>query len=168
MTEIQRLVAAIAKISEVYLVRLAKAGDKEGLLRYSLRLADYATRLAVLVGPPLAAKEAAELYVPEPVSSDPSVAVQQILAATGHPLTFGPSGETLAIDGASVIADATPQQQRELALLGFFGQPATNPSVDWSLFLRYYEPMDELGNWTPKEAYAFTGTWQGYLAEGRE
>lgn len=59
--EVQRLVAAIAKISEVYLVRLSKSGDEEGMLKYTLRLADYSTRLAVILSPSLSRAEVADL-----------------------------------------------------------------------------------------------------------
>jgi hypothetical protein len=64
MTEQARLGAAIAKISSIYLVRSIKADDDAATLKWSLRLADYATRLAVLSAPPLAAKEAATLMPP--------------------------------------------------------------------------------------------------------
>jgi hypothetical protein len=167
MTEIQRLAAAIKTISEVYLGRVVKSGDRDGIAKWSLRLADYSTRLAVLVSPPLAMREAAEVEA-EPLSKDPSIAMHQILAATGHPVKVGPAGEVYAIDPAGVIADATPQQNRELALLGFFGNDVTTPGIDWSLFLHYYQP-DTSGNndggWTPKPQYDATGgAWQSYLA----
>lgn len=61
MTEIQRLAAAIKTVSEVYLGRVVKSDDKAGIVKWSVRLADYSTRLAVLASPPLAAKEAADL-----------------------------------------------------------------------------------------------------------
>jgi hypothetical protein len=48
MTEQARLGAAIAKISTIYLPRALKADDDAATLKWSLRLADYATRLAVL------------------------------------------------------------------------------------------------------------------------
>jgi hypothetical protein len=44
MTEQARLGAAIAKISSIYLVRSIKADDDAATLKWSLRLADYATR----------------------------------------------------------------------------------------------------------------------------
>jgi hypothetical protein len=53
MTEIARLAAAIKTISEVYLGRVVKSDDKAGIAKWSTRLADYSTRLAVLAGPAL-------------------------------------------------------------------------------------------------------------------
>lgn len=64
MTEVQRLAAAIAKISEVYLGRVVAKGDKAAIAMWSLRVADYSTRLAVLVSPPLKIAEAVELDEP--------------------------------------------------------------------------------------------------------
>jgi hypothetical protein len=63
MTEIQRLAAAIKTISEVYLGRVVKSGDRDGIAKWSLRLADYSTRLAILVSPQaaLAKAEVADL-----------------------------------------------------------------------------------------------------------
>jgi len=61
MKEIQRLAAAIKTISETYLANVVKSGDNAAIAKWSLRLADYSTRLAVLVSPPLARKEAVEL-----------------------------------------------------------------------------------------------------------
>ena len=162
MTEIERLAAAIKTISEVYLGRVVKSGDRDGIAKWSLRNADYSTRLAVLASPALAAKEAAELDVPEPLSSDPSIALHQILAATGHPVKVV-NGETFAVDPAAVLADATPEQVRELALLGgVFGNPDSMPGVDWSLFLANYERTAD--GWQPTAAYQAAGGWAGYLA----
>lgn len=101
---------------------------------------------------------------PEVLSSDPGTALHQILAATGHPVQVI-DGRTQAIDPGSVLDDATPEQIRELALLGFFGQSAPNPikGVDYSLFDRYYE-HDAPNHWQPKAEYMNTGTWQSYIA----
>lgn len=162
MTEVQRLAAAIKTISETYLGRVVAKGDREGIAKWSLRLADYSTRLAVLVSPALAVKEAAEVAVPEPLSTDPSIAIHQLLAATGHPVRIV-DGETSAVDPSGVIADATPEQNRLLALLGFFGNDTTLPGIDWSLFLERYETTGE-GNWQPTAAYQAAGGWAGYLA----
>jgi hypothetical protein len=67
MDEIARLAAAIRTISETYLTRVVKSGDKAAIAKWSLRLADYSTRLAVLVSPPLAKAEVADLNPPEDV-----------------------------------------------------------------------------------------------------
>lgn len=64
MSEIARLAAAIRTISEKYLTNVVKSGDRDGIAKWSLRLADYSTRLAVLVSPVLAITEAAELGEP--------------------------------------------------------------------------------------------------------
>ena len=165
MTEIQRLAAAIKTISEKYLTNVVKSGDKAGIAKWSLRLADYSTRLAVLVSPALAKAEIAELEVPEPLSSDPSVARAQILAATGHPLTFDETGQARTLDPEAVLKDASPEQNAQLALLGFFGNNVEWAAVDWSLFLKYYEPQATGGgDWQPKAPYFDTGTWPAYVA----
>jgi hypothetical protein len=75
MSEIQRLGTAIKTISEKYLPRALAAKDKAELLKWSLRLADYSTRLAVLVSPALARKEAVELD--EPPVYDPPLTYDQ-------------------------------------------------------------------------------------------
>ena len=74
MTEVQRLVTAIDTISN-YLARAAKANDKAALLKWSLRAADYSTRLSVLVSPKLAITEAAALG--EPPVYDPPLTYDQ-------------------------------------------------------------------------------------------
>lgn len=63
MSETTRLAAAIKTISETYLGRVVKSGDREGIAKWSLRLADYSTRLAVIASPraALVAREADEL-----------------------------------------------------------------------------------------------------------
>jgi len=66
MTEIERLAAAIKTISETYLTRMVAKGDIGGVQKWSLRLADYSTRLAVLTGPALSRAEVAELNPVEP------------------------------------------------------------------------------------------------------
>lgn len=69
MSEIARLAAAIKVISEKYLTRVVKSGDEAGIAKWSLRLADYSTRLAVLASPKaaLAKAEVADLNPPEEV-----------------------------------------------------------------------------------------------------
>lgn len=53
--EIKRLAAAIATISQKYLVNVTKAGDVAAIQKWSLRLADYSTRLALLTAPTVTA-----------------------------------------------------------------------------------------------------------------
>jgi hypothetical protein len=98
----------------------------------------------------------------EALSANPAVAIHQILAATGHPTVLDEAGATLARQPDDVLRDASEEQARELALLGFFGQPGTNANVDYSLFEQYYQSTGD-GNWAPKDEYATTGTWQAYL-----
>lgn len=70
MGEIARLGAAIKTISEKYLGNVIRAGDTEGILKWSTRLADYSTRLAALVAPALTAEEA-EAVEPSPDAIGP-------------------------------------------------------------------------------------------------
>jgi len=144
MSEIARLGAAIKTISEKYLGNVIRAGDTEGILKWSTRLADYSTRLAALVAPPLTKAEAAEVEVPPALSADPSVAIAQILAALGFDsrITNAP---------AAILAAASPEQNAQLTLLGLFGTPddqATFPTADFSLYLQYHERVG--GGWAPK------------------
>jgi hypothetical protein len=71
MTETERLAAAIKKISEKYLTAVVKNKDEKGITKWALRLADYSTRLAILVTPEvrLASREAAEV---EPAEAPPN------------------------------------------------------------------------------------------------
>lgn len=64
------------------------------------------------------------------LSTDPSIAEKQILASLG----FGDVS-----DPTEVLRVATPEQVRELALLGYFGQPGAVAGVDYSLFKQYYK-----------------------------
>jgi hypothetical protein len=96
-----------------------------------------------------------------PLSTDASTALAQILSATGHPITLNEEGQTVAIDPLNVIADASAEQQRELALLGFFGQPESRDDVDYSLFTEYYHATGD-GNWAPNDPD--TSAWATYLA----
>ena len=150
---------AIAKIVSQYIP------NTEGQVQqgWYLRLASYAARRAAELAPPLTAEDVEDFADDEPLSSDPSVAIHQLLARTGNPVTFNEAGATLALDPVAVLEDATDEQQRELALLGFFGQKGTRNDVDYSLWEQYYD-QDADGNAAPKEQYATGGTWQAYLA----
>jgi hypothetical protein len=64
MSEQQSLIAAIKVISTKYLPTVVRKHDDAGILKWSLRLADYASRLAVVVSPPLAAREMVALSGP--------------------------------------------------------------------------------------------------------
>lgn len=116
------------------------------------------------------------LTTAEPLSEKPGIAIHQILAAIGatgvannaaHP-------EVLTYNAEEVIALASPQQQRELALLGFFSDPGTHANVDYSLVEKFKEKtpaggLDEGGqpiggNWVVKEPYANIGAWAAYQA----
>jgi hypothetical protein len=143
MSEAARLGAAIKTISEKYLGNVIAANDTAGIAKWSIRLADYATRLAVLVSPPLPPIEHKDVVIPEPLSSDAATALAQLLKAAGHPLTFITDENgvkwSVSIDPAAVAQDATPEQQREIALLGFFGVgPDHLAGVDYTLRDRYY------------------------------
>ena len=70
MSEQERLGTAIKTISEKYLGNVIAAGDTAGILKWSTRLADYATRLAAIVSPPLTKAEAFALGEPAPVDPD--------------------------------------------------------------------------------------------------
>lgn len=150
---------AIAKIVSQYIPN-TKGAAQQG---WYLRLSDYATRRAAELAPPLTKAEIADLAISEPLSTDPSIAIHQILARVGHPVTFNAEGATIGLDPAAVIADASPEQNAELALLGFFGTSGLHAKVDYSLFEKYYE-QDAPDHWQPKAPYANTGTWQAYMA----
>jgi hypothetical protein len=150
------LITATAKIVNTYLPRLLAAGDEEGVRLYTLRAIEYLSRIAASAG----ADVDDDVLVTE-INSNPSIAIHQILLATGHPVEFTESGASIAIDPADVLKDATPEQVRELALLGFFGQPGTNANVDYSLFEQYYAG-DGQGNWAPKDPDK--SAWATYLA----
>ena len=100
----------------------------------------------------------------EVVLSDvPGVAMWQILTSLG----FDP--ENNKPNAAAVIDKASPDQNRQLALLGFFAQPGSHAGVDYSLFERYYEEapvglteggQPTEGNWAPKDPS--TSAWAAY------
>lgn len=79
MTEIQRLAAAIKTISETYLGRVVAKGDTAGILKWSTRLADYSTRLAALVAPPLTAEE--RIALAPAVEAPPNYGVRQEMSS---------------------------------------------------------------------------------------
>jgi hypothetical protein len=150
------LITATAKIVNTYLPRLLAAGDEEGVRLYTLRAIEYLSRIAASAG----ADVDDDVLVTE-ISSNPSIAIHQILLATGHPVEFTEAGASIAIDPQAVLKDATPEQVRELALLGFFGQPGLHADVDYGLFEQYYVG-DDLGNWAPKDPDK--SAWSTYLA----
>lgn len=116
--------------------------------------------LAGRVGP-IDAALAAVTEAP-PLSDDPSVALAQILAATGvAPMRSGTSFDYPA--DSRVYDAATPAQRRELALLGFFGNPDATwqAGVDWSLFEAYYTKQVN-GSWQPTDVEH--PVWATYLA----
>jgi hypothetical protein len=139
-----------------YLANELAAGDDAGALLQIAKINEFNTRILVsIVGSTVDVTDPDEALSPLP-----AVAIHQILAATGHPTTIGETGGTNPRTAAEVIADATPEQQRELALLGFFAQPGAHP-VDYSLFEQYYV-NDGQGNWAPKDPDK--SAWATYLA----
>lgn len=92
MSEQDRLGAAIETISERYLGNVIAAGDTAGILKWSTRLADYATRLAALVSPPLTKLEAADLgevLTKDEAKAKLDAAVTEYLRAAGKPYGTG-------------------------------------------------------------------------------
>lgn len=172
MSDGARLAAAI-KDDAAYSVNVAKGGGDPS--PYLAKLGVYADRLAATVDAaptpaapaPAPAAPAPTPAVPTPavLSSDPDTALAQILAAVGFPIPVNPDGSTGSLDPSAVVAACNPTQNAQLALLGFWGPPPGNggPTVDYSLFLRYYQQLAS-GNWEPKPDYASTGTWQAYMA----
>ena len=105
------------------------------------------------------------------LSSDPSTAERQILADLG----FGSVS-----DPKDVLKVASAQQNRELALLGYFGVPGSY-EADYSLFERYYADQGPSAgapsagraaaegrkvphDWAPKNPNL--AIWADYLANG--
>lgn len=165
MSDRDRLATAIQTISERYLPSVVRANDSAGTLHWALRLADYSTRLAALLSPPAAPVTDPAVTAPDALSRDPQVAIAQLLAAIGHPLTVI-AGSSVSIDPADIVRDASPEQNQQLALLGVLGVPGSYPGVDYSLFEQFYERDGD--NWQPKAAYAVKGTWQSYLSGGSQ
>lgn len=91
-----------------------------------------------------------------PLSTDPSEAIRQLLARLG----FDPNATN---SPAAILGAASPEQNRQLTLLGLFGGPGAFAGADYTLFSQYYD-TDGAGNSAPKEPYANTGTWQAYMA----
>ena len=99
------------------------------------------------------------------LSSDPTVAGPQILASVGHPVRVVDQGDgprLVTDDAASILADCSSVQNRELALLGYFGKPGETQltGVDFSLWETYYEFAD--GGARPKDPAQ--AIWATYLA----
>lgn len=138
-------------------VQIGYAAKTKGLERlgHIVKAQGYLGRVAVPLAPaPIQPDEPA---VDEPLSPDFRIALAQILAACGFDVS-------VTNDPVAVVAKASPDQNRELALIGFFGQPGNpgTPGVDWSLFERYYQD-DGQGNWSPIGAAASDGAWRTYV-----
>jgi len=166
MSDTSRLTAAIERIATVYLPRAVKARNEAELRRWAARLAVYAARLAAPDDEPDADPVVASRTVlaVAPKATDPVSAraivdnpawgiLNELGFSPADHVTYGEDGSVTAraIDSSAVLAVASPQQVRELALLGFFGQPGLHPDVDYSLFEQYYEPIaGHPGSWQPK------------------
>lgn len=138
---------------------------------YVLRLAEYSARYAGQSAPVQVRTALAAEPSEEPLSRIPGVALAQILAACGF-------DSTQTTDPLAVLDKASPDQNRQLALLGFFGQPSKPVSgADYSLFTKYYKELPvglteggqpTEGNWIPiNETVAQDGAWQTYLSDDR-
>jgi hypothetical protein len=147
-----------------YLANELAAGDNEGALLQIAKINEFNTRILVSIA-------GVQLDDPE-LSDQPGIAVHQLLAATGHPTTIGETEPgrpgVLAPEPEAVIADATPLQVQELALLGFFGHIGTRPDVDYSLKEQYYrhdaiKNIDILLSDTP-DTLTSENYWAQYLA----
>ena len=113
------------------------AANTEGdvSLSHIVRAQGYLARAAAPLLPPTPDDPVIDT---EPLSTDPSVAIHQLLAKYGHPTTFNAAGESVSSAPADVLA-ATPDKGAELALLGYFGVGVDRfPGVDYSLRDQYY------------------------------
>lgn len=138
-------------------------GDKRRT--YVARLADYSHRLLFAEVPQLALEKAPDEATVPDLSPNANVAEVQILTALGF-------DTKQAIDPSAVVKAASPDQNRELALLGFFGSPTHPiPGADYSLFTRYYEEspvgltpdgQPTEGNWVLKDPS--TSPWTAWQA----
>lgn len=148
-----------------YLANELKAGDTEGATLQGTKIIEFAARAIGSVAPAVAA-EPLSPTAQRAIAENPAWGIlNEIGFSPDKYVVYTSEGVMVsAIDPVSIMAAANEQQERELALLGVFGQPGTNPDIDYSLFEQYYEPMPGFpGSWQPKAEYANTGTWQAYL-----
>lgn len=148
MTEIARLAAAIKTISEVYLGRVVAKGDEPAILKWSLRLADYSTRLAALVAPPLTAEE--RMALAPAVEPPPNFGNRQEMSAGLYgdwvtawfqrtfPEAYADWPPTVHAVAPGAIADAAKADGclAQVCAAGVLGDPA-GPWADlgdWSLY----------------------------------
>lgn len=143
-----------------YAANELRSGDQDATLAHIIKAQGFLARAAAPLAPVLTVLAADEPA--EPLSSDPTVAGPQILAAVGHPVRQDAEGHLTTDDAASILGDCSPEQNRELALLGYFGQPGTTNvvGVDFSLWNQYYEFAD--GGARPKDPNM--AIWATYLA----
>ena len=150
-----------------YLANEIKAGDEAGVAEQATKIIGFAAR-AIGSPAPVVAGTALSPQGQAIVASSPQWALlNEIGFSPDTYVTTQPDGSqsVAAIAPESIMAAANEQQERELALLGVFGQPGTYPDIDYSLFEQYYQPMAGFpGSWEPKEQYATIGTWQAYKA----
>ena len=136
-------------------------GEKRHL--YELRLATYALRSAGQSAPVVQLAAEPESEADEPLSPFPTAALVQIFAAAGTPFTVNPDGTLDTFEDIErFIAVASPEQIRQVALIGFFGSTGSRSDVDYSLRQQYYD-LDPDGNETPKPQYFDVGGWHNYV-----
>lgn len=161
MTTGNRLTDAIVTRAG-YLANELKAGDNEAALAQLAKINEFTGRILVsIAGSPVDVNDP-----DEPLSSNADVARAQLRAAVGFPIEFDAEGNVKAIDAAALAAAATPEQQRELALLGVFGQIGTRDDVDYSLREQYFgfndQGVEVLKSDTP-DTLVSENPWETYL-----
>lgn len=162
MTTGNRLTDAIVTRAG-YLANELKAGDNEAALAQLAKINEFTGRILVSI-----AGSSVDVNDPdEPLSANPDVARAQLRAAVGFPIEFDAEGNVKAIDAAALAKAASPEQQRELALLGVFGQIGTRDDVDYSLREQFFA-INEKGVEVLKSDTADTlvseNPWATYLA----
>lgn len=168
-----KLASAIRKRA-TYLETAAEAGDEGAVIANATRIIEYAARTLGATASAVAAAPASD----DASSASSDLSITDLRAIAENPawgilnaigfkpdryVSYGADGSVTvaALSPADVIAAADEQQERELALLGFFGQPGLYPEVDYSLFEQYYRPIfGREGSWEPIESGV--NAWNDY------
>ena len=155
MTEQQRLAGSIQTIARKYLPTAVRRDDEKAILKWSVRLADYATRLAALSVAPLDDDEEETLArASAPAAVAPNYGDSRAMSSGlyndwvaawwidhfgegGHAVDYGTVADAAKTDGCLAQVSAA----------GKLGSPAGPvPGLgDWSLYTAYTTTSDEDG-----------------------